>query len=181
MLAVGRWEVEDMAMWQWGLLALGFLWALQSLGVWYQMRHYSDVMKGITSKYNDGFVGAGNVRGRLGKGVIVLILVTPDLVVQRFLVMSGRSVFAKVQAARGVRGHLAQCIAYRSGHGRCGGASYGQGGGAGDRTNRQGEGRTETARSNRELSQSTHRDDRFGRRSIRRREHVNSNNVGATC
>jgi glucitol operon activator protein len=84
-----------MAMWQWGLLALGFLWALQSLGVWYQMRHYSDVMKGITSKYNDGFVGAGNVRGRLGKGVIVLIVVTPDLIVQRFLVMSGRSVFAK--------------------------------------------------------------------------------------
>jgi glucitol operon activator protein len=95
MFAVGRWEVEDMAMWQWGLLALGILWALQSLGVWYQMRHYSDVMKGITSKYNDGFVGAGNVRGRFGKGVIVLILVTPDLVVQRFLVMSGRSVFAK--------------------------------------------------------------------------------------
>jgi glucitol operon activator protein len=59
------------------------------------MRHYSDVMKGITSKYNDGYVGAGNVRGRFGKGVIVLILVTPDLVVQRFLVMSGRSVFAK--------------------------------------------------------------------------------------
>ena len=41
-----------MAMWQWGLLALGVLWALQSLGVWYQMRHYGDVMKGITSKYN---------------------------------------------------------------------------------------------------------------------------------
>jgi glucitol operon activator protein len=84
-----------MAMWQWGLLALGFLWALQSLGVWYQMRHYSDVLKGITSKYTDGFVGAGNVRGRLGKGVIVVIVVTPDLIIQRFLVMSGRSVFAK--------------------------------------------------------------------------------------
>ncbi|MRG56756.1 transcriptional regulator [Phyllobacterium sp. SYP-B3895] len=84
-----------MAMWQWGLLALGFLWALQSLGVWYQMRHYTDVMKGISSKYNDGFVGAGNVRGRLGKGVIVLIVVTRDLTIQRFLVMSGRSVFAK--------------------------------------------------------------------------------------
>jgi glucitol operon activator protein len=52
-------------------------------------------MKGISSKYNDGFVGAGNVRGRLGKGVIVLIVVTRDLTIQRFLVMSGRSVFAK--------------------------------------------------------------------------------------
>lgn len=84
-----------MAMWQWGLVALGILWALQSLGVWYQMRHYSDVMKGITSKYNDGYVGAGNVRGRFGKGMIVLIVATPNLTIQRFLVMSGRSVFAK--------------------------------------------------------------------------------------
>lgn len=84
-----------MVMWQWGLLALGLLWALQSLGVWYQMRHYTDVMKGITSKYNDGFVGAGNVRGRLGKGMIVLIVTNADLAIQRFLVMSGRSVFAK--------------------------------------------------------------------------------------
>ena len=39
-----------MAMWQWGLLALGVLWALQSLGVWYQMRHYGDVMKGIKER-----------------------------------------------------------------------------------------------------------------------------------
>lgn len=84
-----------MVMWQWGLLALGVLWALQSLGVWYQMRHYTDVMKGITSKYNDGFVGAGNVRGRFGKGMIVLIVTNADLAIQRFLVMSGRSVFAK--------------------------------------------------------------------------------------
>ncbi|MEP7454589.1 transcriptional regulator GutM [Phyllobacterium sp. SB3] len=84
-----------MVMWQWGLLALGLLWALQSLGVWYQMRHYTDVMKGITSKYNDGFVGAGNVRGRFGKGMIVLIVTNADLAIQRFLVMSGRSVFAK--------------------------------------------------------------------------------------
>ncbi|RCS23898.1 transcriptional regulator [Phyllobacterium salinisoli] len=84
-----------MAIWQWGLLALGAVWALQSLGVWLQMRHYSDVFKGVTAKYSDGFVGAGNCRGRLGKGVIVLIVVTPDLVVRRLLEMSGRSVFAK--------------------------------------------------------------------------------------
>jgi len=84
-----------MAIWQWGLLALAVVWALQSLGVWLQMRHYSDVLKGVTSRYDDGFVGAGNCRGRLGKGVIVLIVVTPDLVVRRLLEMSGRSVFAK--------------------------------------------------------------------------------------
>ena len=84
-----------MAIWQWGLLLLAVVWALQSLGVWLQMRHYSDIFRGITDKYKDGFVGAGNAKGRLRKGTIVLIVVTPDLVVRRLLVMSGRSVFTK--------------------------------------------------------------------------------------
>jgi glucitol operon activator protein len=35
------------------------------------------------------------VRGRFGKGVIVLIVVDEDRVVRRFLEMSGRTVFAK--------------------------------------------------------------------------------------
>ncbi|TIU43673.1 MAG: transcriptional regulator, partial [Mesorhizobium sp.] len=68
---------------------------LQSLGVWLQMRHYSDVFKGVTSQYKDGFVGAGNFRGRLAKGTIALIVVTPDLIVRRMMVMSGRSVLTK--------------------------------------------------------------------------------------
>ncbi|MBA3447093.1 MAG: transcriptional regulator [Pseudaminobacter sp.] len=84
-----------MAIWQWGLLLLVFVWALQSLGVWLQMRHYAGVFKGITEKYENGFVGAGNYRGRFAKGTIVLIVVTPDLVVRRLMAMSGRSVFAK--------------------------------------------------------------------------------------
>lgn len=84
-----------MAIWQWGLLLLAVVWALQALGVWLQMRHYSDVFKGITNKYGDGFVGAGNFRGRFKKGTIALVVVTPDLVVRRLLLMSGRSVFTK--------------------------------------------------------------------------------------
>lgn len=84
-----------MAIWQWALLALALLWGFQSLGVWFQMRHYTDVMKGISNKYSDGYVGAGHTRGRFGKGVIVLIVVDRDLVVRRLLEMSGRSVFAK--------------------------------------------------------------------------------------
>lgn len=93
-----------MAIWQWGLLLLGCVWALQSLGVWTQMRHYSDVFKGITSKYQDGYVGAGNFRGRFGKGTIVLLVVTPDLVVQRLLIMTGRSVFAKFRRYENLEG-----------------------------------------------------------------------------
>ncbi|HWD12556.1 transcriptional regulator GutM [Pseudochrobactrum sp. sp1633] len=84
-----------MAIWQWALLALALLWGFQSLGVWFQMRHYTDVMKGISNKYKDGYVGAGHIRGRFGKGVIVLIVVDRDLVVRRMLEMSGRTVFAK--------------------------------------------------------------------------------------
>jgi len=84
-----------MAIWQWGLLALFFVWALQSLGVWLQMRHYTDVFKGLTNQFNDGFVGAGNFRGRFSKGTIAVVVVTPDLIVQRLLIMSGRTVFTK--------------------------------------------------------------------------------------
>jgi glucitol operon activator protein len=84
-----------MAIWQWGLLALFFVWALQSLGVWLQMRHYTDVFKGLTNQFNDGYVGAGNFRGRFSKGTIVVIVVTPDMIVRRLLVMSGRTVFTK--------------------------------------------------------------------------------------
>ena len=74
-----------MAIWQWGLLLLVIVWALQSLGVGLQMRHYSDVFRGVTDQYKDGFVGAGNFRGRLAKGTIALVVVTPDLVVRRLM------------------------------------------------------------------------------------------------
>jgi glucitol operon activator protein len=86
-----------MAIWQWALLWLGLVWAMQAVGVWLQMRHYSDVFKGITSQFKDGFVGAGHARGRLKKGAIAMIVIGPDLLVQRVLTMSGRSVFAKFQ------------------------------------------------------------------------------------
>lgn len=88
-------EETEMAIWQWALLLLFVVWALQSLGVWLQMRHYSDVFKGVTGEFKDGFVGAGNFRGRLAKGTIALIVVTPDLIVRRMMVMSGRSVLTK--------------------------------------------------------------------------------------
>lgn len=84
-----------MAIWQWALLLLAVVWALQSLGVWLQMRHYSDVFQGVTNRFKDGFVGAGNSKGRLYKGTIALIVVTPDLIVRRLMIMTGRSVFTK--------------------------------------------------------------------------------------
>lgn len=84
-----------MVIWQWGLLLLGVVWALQSFGVWRQMCHYSDVLKGIRQKYQDGYVGAGISRGRFSKGTLILVVVSSDLTVCRLLLMSGRSVFTK--------------------------------------------------------------------------------------
>lgn len=84
-----------MALWQWGLLLLAAVWALQAAGVWMQMQHYTSVFKGISDKYKDGFVGAGNFRGRLNKGTIALVVVSQDMVVRRLLLMTGRSVFTK--------------------------------------------------------------------------------------
>lgn len=93
-----------MAIWQWALLSLGVVWAIQALGVWLQMRHYTDVFKGITNQFNDGFVGAGHARGRFRKGTIAMVVVSPDLRVQRLLTMTGRSVFAKFERNKAFEG-----------------------------------------------------------------------------
>ena len=126
-----------MAIWQWGLLLLVIVWALQSLGVWLQMRHYSDVFRGVTDQYKDGFVGAGNFRGRFAKGTIALVVVTPDLIVRRLMVMSGRSVFTKFKRHQEFEGvPLDRTPVQSCNHGR-GGTRCGRGREAGDRTDRQ--------------------------------------------
>lgn len=93
-----------MAIWQWALLSLGVVWAIQALGVWLQMQHYADVFKGITNQFNDGYVGAGHARGRFRKGTIAMVVTGPDLVVQRMLTMTGRSVFAKFERNKALEG-----------------------------------------------------------------------------
>lgn len=84
-----------MQLWQLGLILLAVVWALQAVGTWMQMKHYREVMGDISRRWADGFVGAGNARGRLGKGVILILVVSPDDVVRRLAVMEGRSVMAK--------------------------------------------------------------------------------------
>ena len=84
-----------MKLWQTALIALGAVWCLQIAGTWLQMRHYRRVMGGIARDWADGFVGAGNAKGTLGKGVILLLVTDSQLVVRRAFLMEGRSVFAK--------------------------------------------------------------------------------------
>jgi len=81
--------------WQIALILLAAVWAAQAAGTWRQMLHYSSVMGEITRSWSDGWVGAGNARGKFGKGVIILLVVDPRQVVRRLLIMEGRSVLAK--------------------------------------------------------------------------------------
>jgi glucitol operon activator protein len=93
-----------MAIWQYALLALGLAWLLQCVGVWFQMRQYAGVFKGVTDKFNDGFVGAGHVRGGFRPGAIALVVVDREGLVRRLLLMSGRSVFARFRRVETVEG-----------------------------------------------------------------------------
>jgi len=89
-----------MATWQLAVILLVLVWALQSAGVWMQMRHYRDALGDIEQRFNTGFVGTGFVRGRFAKGTIALVVVSDQLIVDRVAVMAGRSVFAKFKARR---------------------------------------------------------------------------------
>ena len=89
-----------MATWQIAVLLLVLVWALQSAGVWMQMRHYRDALGDIEQKFDSGFVGTGFVRGRLAKGTIALVVVSDALRVDRVAIMAGRSVFAKFKARK---------------------------------------------------------------------------------
>ncbi|SCY21822.1 transcriptional regulator GutM [Microvirga guangxiensis] len=84
-----------MALWQIGLLLLAAVWLLQAVGTWLQMRHYREVMGTIHSRWTDGYMGVGNARASLGRGVILILVVAPDDTIRDLFVMEGRSVFAK--------------------------------------------------------------------------------------
>jgi glucitol operon activator protein len=85
--------------WSLLLLTLAILWLLQILGTWYQMRHYREVLGGITREGSKGYVGVGNARARFGKGVILILVVDEGGKVTKALRMRGRSVFARFNEA----------------------------------------------------------------------------------
>ena len=89
-----------MGFWAVLLLVLGCLWVLQVVGTYFQMSHYRRVLGGITAGGSEGFVGVGNAKSRFGKGVILILVVGDDGVVDRALKMRGRTVFARFEEAR---------------------------------------------------------------------------------
>jgi glucitol operon activator protein len=77
------------------ILVLALLWALQIVGTYFQMRHYREVLGGITREESEGYVGVGNAKARIGKGVILILVAGENDVVRRALRMRGMTVFAR--------------------------------------------------------------------------------------
>ncbi len=84
-----------MALWQIALLFLAAAWAVQSIGVWLQVKHYQRTFGAMRAQWSDGRLGVGAAPGRVGAGVIALIVVSPEGQVRKLHAMRGRSVFAK--------------------------------------------------------------------------------------
>ena len=93
-----------MPLWQIALAVLVVAWSAQALGTYVQMRHYSDVMGEVTGTWSDGYMGTGNARSALGAGVILMLIVGPDRLVRRVLIMQGRSVFARFKRVEELEG-----------------------------------------------------------------------------
>jgi glucitol operon activator protein len=83
-----------MPAWQLILLLWVGVWALQSIGVWYQTRRYAGQLKELQHQYDSGYIGTGYGPRRLSRGAIVMIVATTDLKVRQFLLMRGATVFA---------------------------------------------------------------------------------------
>jgi glucitol operon activator protein len=94
-----------MRFWQEALILLAVLWASQAAGTWMQMRHYRDVMRRITQSWPDGCVGASASRGTFGRGVLCIVVASPDATVRQVFLMEGRSVFAKFREIPALAGH----------------------------------------------------------------------------
>lgn len=83
--------------WQWAILAWGCLWALQSVGVWFQMKGYTQAFNQLKSEQTKGYIGTGHSPSRLKGGTIAIVVCSPDLVITKVIAMSGFTIFSKFQ------------------------------------------------------------------------------------
>jgi glucitol operon activator protein len=93
-----------MAWWQTLLLILVFSWLAVFFVRWRQARHYRSVLSMLALDPSCGFLGVGNARANQGKGVILMVMVAPDLSVRKLMLMEGRSVFASFRSLSGLEG-----------------------------------------------------------------------------
>ncbi len=81
------------------ILILAVAWVLQIVGTYFQMRHYREVLGGITRGGGEGFVGVGNAKATFGKGVILILVADENDTVKRALRMRGMTIFARFKEA----------------------------------------------------------------------------------
>jgi glucitol operon activator protein len=86
------------------ILLLALAWILQIIGTYFQMRHYREVLSGITREGSEGFVGVGNAKATFGKGVILILVSDGNDVVRRALRMRGMTIFARFKEAPDLAG-----------------------------------------------------------------------------
>jgi glucitol operon activator protein len=86
------------------ILLLALAWILQIIGTYFQMRHYREVLSGITREGSEGFVGVGNAKATFGKGVILILISDENDVVRRALRMRGMTIFARFKEAPDLAG-----------------------------------------------------------------------------
>jgi glucitol operon activator protein len=86
------------------ILLLAIAWILQIVGTYFQMRHYREILGGITRESSAGFVGVGNAKATFGKGVILILVADENDVVRRALRMRGMTVFARFKEAADLAG-----------------------------------------------------------------------------
>ncbi|CAG4926251.1 unnamed protein product [Acidocella sp. C78] len=104
-----------------GLIAVfAVVWLLQIAGTAWQMKHYQKVMGEIIGRWADGAVGVGNARSRLGKGLILIVVVGPDDMVREVRMMEGRSIFARFRPLERAAGRRLADLAADAPAGRAG-------------------------------------------------------------
>jgi glucitol operon activator protein len=81
------------------ILILALVWILQIIGTYFQMQHYRRVLGRITSEGNEGYVGVGNAKATLGKGVILILVSGEDGKIKKALRMRGMTIFARFKEA----------------------------------------------------------------------------------
>ena len=88
-----------MGLWTTLLLVFAAVWLSQIVGTYFQMRHYQRVLAGIKRTGDEGYVGVGNAKVRLGRGVILILVVGGDGLIKKALKMQGATVFARFRDA----------------------------------------------------------------------------------
>jgi glucitol operon activator protein len=81
------------------ILLLAVAWILQIVGTYFQMRHYREILGGITREGGEGYVGVGNAKATFGKGVILILVADENDVVRKALRMRGMTILARFKEA----------------------------------------------------------------------------------